>query len=101
MFNIDNKIKKQILINKIKEEEEKEKINREKKRKIIEINELKSYFYNIENNDKKGFTFTKIKKGLKFPNYNIPVPYYYNFENILNSIKSKRNFNSNIKKIWI
>lgn len=101
MFNIDNKIKKQILINKIKEEEEKEKINREKKRKIIEINELKNYFFNIENNDKKGFTFTKIKKGLKFPNYHIPGPCYYNFENILNSIKSKRNFHSNIKKIWV
>ena len=100
MLNYNKNIQQQINLL-LKKEEENEKINKERKRKIIEIKELNNYCFNFEKNDKKGFTFTKIKKGLNFPNYHIPGPCYYNFKNILDSIKPKKNFHSNIKNIWI
>ena len=63
---------------------------------------LKIYEYsNQKENVNKGFA---LNNEPKFKNYNInhvPGPCYYNYENIIKSIKNKKSFHTKIKDFWI
>ena len=98
----DNWIKNE-LNKRIKERNKKLK-NLKSNKTYDELNNFRYKIYEYSNqkeNVNKGFA---LNNEPKFKNYNInhvPGPCYYNYENIIKSIKNKKSFHSKIKDFWI